>query len=196
MAEETKSEVQEQAESAAPAAPKAPGIMKLVKVVAIISVVVVLQVIAASAMIPSAEETVAIGEKLLAAEDAEASKSEEEATDEPKEAEEAVKIVEVALGSYHVVTFDPATGASINIDFDLYGTVLEEESSEFYQLYTANQRRLEEQVVVTMRGTELTDLSDAGLGLIKRKILEKTNRALGKPLLREVVFPNFSFLER
>ena len=41
-----------------------------------------------------------------------------------------------------------------------------------------------------------SDLTEAGLGLIKRKILEKTNRALGKPLLQEAVFSKFSFIER
>jgi hypothetical protein len=34
------------------------------------------------------------------------------------------------------------------------------------------------------------------LGLLKRIILEKTNRALGKPLVREAVVSQFSFIER
>ena len=42
----------------------------------------------------------------------------------------------------------------------------------------------------------MTDLTDAGLGLIKRMILEKSNRALGKPLLHEAIFSRFSFEER
>jgi len=104
--------------------------------------------------------------------------------------------LEVNLGSYHVLVYEPDSGSSLNIDFELYGTVLAEEESEFYQLFAVNQHRIEEQVVITMRGTELTDLTAAELGLIKRKILEKTNRALGKPLLREVLFPKFSFTER
>ena len=41
-----------------------------------------------------------------------------------------------------------------------------------------------------------TDLTDAGLGLIKRQILEKTNRAMGQPLLKEVLFSKFNFVER
>jgi flagellar FliL protein len=47
-----------------------------------------------------------------------------------------------------------------------------------------------------MHGTEAPDLTNAGLGLIKRQILEKTNRALGQPLLKEVLFSKFNFVER
>ena len=84
----------------------------------------------------------------------------------------------------------------MNVDFELYATVLADEEGEFFQLYEANQIRIREQILVTIRSTAITDLTDAGLGLIKRKILEKTNRALGKPLLHEAVFSDFSFVER
>jgi hypothetical protein len=49
---------------------------------------------------------------------------------------------------------------------------------------------------MTLHGAESADLTDAGLGLIKRRILEKTNRALGQPLLKEVLFSKFNFVER
>jgi hypothetical protein len=84
----------------------------------------------------------------------------------------------------------------LNVDFELYGTVLADEEGDFFQLYEANQIRIREQILVTIRSTSVTELSEAGLGLIKRKILEKTNRALGKPLLHEAVFSKFSFIER
>ena len=47
-----------------------------------------------------------------------------------------------------------------------------------------------------MRSVELGDLNDAGLGLIKRRILEKTNKTLGHPFLQGVVFSQFSFIEQ
>ena len=43
---------------------------------------------------------------------------------------------------------------------------------------------------------EPADLADPGLGLIKRRILEKSNALLGKPLLRAVVFSEFSYMEQ
>ena len=37
------------------------------------------------------------------------------------------------------------------------------------------QQRFRESVIITFRGAEMNDLSDAGLGLLKRTISEKTN---------------------
>lgn len=188
----------------APVAKKPPGIMTLVKALAAISVLVLLQLVGVSMLIPSAEDTTKIAEKLAAA-DAAHEAEEEGATaahDEHAEGEEghgeegSHDMHEVKLGSYHVVTFNTDTGRSLNIDFELYGTVLAKEEQEFTHLFEANKVRLREQILVTVRGTDVTDLSDPDLGLLKRQILEKTNRTLGKPLLSEAIFSKFSFIER
>jgi hypothetical protein len=174
-----------------------PGLMTLVKAVAIIAIIMAVEMVAASAILPSAEETEVISEKLVAAE---AAKESAERSADNSKADQPVEPLaethEVSLGAFHILTYQPVSGASINIDFDLYGTVLAEEESEFYQLFASNQRRIEEQVVIAMRGANSADLTDAGLGLIKRKILEKTNRALGKPLLQEAIFSKFLFQEQ
>ncbi len=176
---------------------KSPGLMTLVKAVAVISVIVVVEIVAASALIPTAEETATAGEKIVAAEAALGQENGEgEKSEQQQDSEPWVDTREVSLGPFHVVTVEHSSGASISIDFELYGTVLAEEKEEFYSLFEINQHRIEEQVVITMRGVEMTDLSDANLGLIKRKILEKTNRALGKPLLREAIFSKFLHVER
>ena len=47
-----------------------------------------------------------------------------------------------------------------------------------------------------MRSAEGSDLADAGLGLIKRQILEKTNALLGKPLVKVVIISDFSYMEQ
>ena len=180
-----------------PTKKKGPGLMTIIKAMAIISIIVVVEMVAASAILPSAEETKNISKKLVAAETAtEPSDTSSTDNETDKKSGPLADTREVSLGAFHVLTYQPASGASINIDFELYGTVLAEEESEFIQLFESNQRRIEEQVVFTMRGAETSDLTDAGLGLIKRKILEKTNRALGKPLLQEAIFSKFSFLEQ
>ncbi len=171
------------------------GLLTLVKAVSVLSVLVVIQIAAASVFLPSASDTAETAE-MIASADAERDSKEEEVVEEEKEVGLSDKMVEVELGAYHVLTYDPVTGSSLNVDFDLFATVLEDEESEFYELYNANQQRVREQVLITVRGMEVTDFTDAGLGLIKRKILEKTNRALGKPLLHEAVFSKFSFIER
>jgi hypothetical protein len=177
---------------------KRPGLMTVVKAAAFISVIVLLEVAAASILVPSASETVDTAEKLAAAEAArEVVKDGEEAGEGSQSNSLALRDMrEVSLGSYHVLNYNPDSGSSLNVDFELYGTVLADEQDDFFQLYEANQIRIREQILVTIRSTSVIELSEAGLGLIKRKILEKTNRALGKPLIHEAVFSKFSFIER
>ena len=178
--------------------PKKRGLMTIVKAIAFLSVIILLEVAAASMLFPSGEETQEIAEKLAVAEAArEVEKGEDASEEDSYQGTLAMRDMrEVPLGDYHVMTYNQNTGISMNVDFELYGTVLADEESDFFHLYEANKVRIREQILVTIRSMDVTDLTDAGLGLIKRKILEKTNRALGKPLLHEAVFSEFSFVER
>ena len=178
--------------------PKKRGLMTIIKAMAFISVIVLLEVAAASMLLPSGDETKEIADKLAAAEAArEVVSGDEQAEEDAYKGTLAMRDMrEVPLGDYHVMTYNQNTGVSMNVDFELYGTVLADEESDFFHLYESNKVRVREQILVTIRSVDVTDLSEAGLGLIKRKILEKTNRALGKPLLHEAVFSQFSFVER
>lgn len=104
--------------------------------------------------------------------------------------------VERELGQFSVTTFHPTANTTMRIDFRLYGTIDTAEAEEFEVALEQNQHRIRDQVIVTIRSCELVDLTDAGLGLIKRRILEKTNQALGRPFLKGVVFSDFSYIEQ
>lgn len=190
------------AQEPAPEAPaaKKPGVMTLVKAVAIVAVVVLAQVCAGAMLIPSAEETREVGKQLAGAGHGE--EGEHSAGEEGGHGEEGGEhghgelSREVTLGTYHIVSFNPKTGASLSVDFELFGTVLAEEEPEFAHLYEAHEKRISEQITIAVRGLQAEDMADPGLGLIKRIILEKVNRALGKTLVREAVFSEFSFIER
>jgi hypothetical protein len=56
--------------------------------------------------------------------------------------------------------------------------------------------RFRDMVISEIRHLENADLADPGLGLIKRRILEKSNALFGKPILKSVVFPDFSYIEQ
>jgi len=171
--------------------------MPVVQAVSIISIIVLVEIIVITMLLPSAGETRQIAEKLATASVSGGLEEGELEHDGQQSAYLARNDVrEVNLGSYHVVTYNPDTGSSMNVDFVLYGTVLASDESQFQRLYDAHQIRIREQILLTVRGTEVADLSDAQLGLLKRQILEKTNRALGRPLLLEAVFSKFSFIER
>jgi hypothetical protein len=103
---------------------------------------------------------------------------------------------EVDLGQYALTSHQPATNRTLLVDFHLYAIVASEDEAAFRQRFEQNKHRFREQVIVTMRGAETADFADPGLGLIKRLILEKSNAVLGKPLLRSVIFSEFTFLEQ
>jgi hypothetical protein len=179
-------------------APRGPGVMTLVKGLAFVSVIVLIEVAAAMAFLPSSDETRATGRRLAAAaRGADAphpTAAADHGDDHPHEALPAT--VEASLGPYHVIAFNPSTGASMSIDFELFGVVLATDEPEFQQRFALHAKRLNEQVTIAIRGMESADFTDPGLGLIKRVVLEKVNRALGKPLVREAVFSEFAFIER
>ncbi len=104
--------------------------------------------------------------------------------------------LEVDLGEFHVIAFQPVSNTTLRIDFHLFGTIDADDKNDFDRAWEENTHRIRDQVIVTVRGCELSELTDAGLGLIKRKILEKSNRTLGKPLLQAVIFSEFSFIEQ
>jgi flagellar basal body-associated protein FliL len=116
--------------------------------------------------------------------------------DETEVEKEAVAQSEVDLGSFNVTSFQPSSNSTFRIDFHLYGTVNTAEKEDFLSRLEESQHRFRDQIIIIVRSAEIADLSDAGLGTLKRKILEKTNRILGKPLLQSVIFSDFLFIEQ
>jgi len=114
----------------------------------------------------------------------------------PSEGEEPPGQVEVDLGEFAVTAYQPISNTTLRIDFHLYGTVATEDEKAFLDRLGGNMHRFRDQVIVTLRSSDITDLTDAGLGLIKRKILEKSNAMLGHRYLRAVIFSDFSFIEQ
>lgn len=109
----------------------------------------------------------------------------------------AGEYVEVELGKFSVMAFHPnTTNSTLVIDFHLYGAVKHADEADFTHLFEANEKRFRDEIITTVRSAELAELTDPGLGLIKRKFLATTNRLLGKPLLQAVVFSDFSFIEQ
>ena len=154
-------------------------------------------IVAAAMLAPTAQETEKLAEQLAAASKGEASHDEgEEHQDGHAEHHDLEELHEVELGSFNITRFNPTTNTTLAIDFELFGTVLGDEEAEFHHLFEHSKARVREQVTMTLHSAESADLRDAGLGLIKRRILEKTNRALGQPLLEEVLFSKFNFVER
>lgn len=192
-------------EAPAEAAADAPakGGSKITKLVipAFLGVVMLVECAVAYFLIPSSEDIAAKAEATVA-EGAEDGHGEEgEHGEHGKHGDEHGKgdgehLLEVNLGNYGISSHNPVSNTTMRIIFDLFGTVKEEEEAEFTELFEKNQHRLRDTVIFEIRSAELTDLTDPGLGLIKRRILEKSNTLLGKAILQEVFVSDFSFLEQ
>ena len=194
MADEPVEQPEEPTEEPAPKRNWA-GLFPLVKAIAFVSIVVVVEIVAASMLAPTAQETERLAQQFVAATEGKTADFEEAEGHENGHAH-AEDVREVELGIYNITRYNPKTNTTMAIDFELYGTVLADDAAEFQHVFENSQARVREQVIMTLHSAESTDLTDAGLGLIKRRILEKTNRALGQPLLQEVLFSKFNFVER
>ena len=75
-------------------------------------------------------------------------------------------------------------------------SVLDKHGDELARRLEEHKHQVRDNIIVIIRSAEITDLTDAGLGLIKRRILETTNKTLGKPLLQGIMFSDFSFVEQ
>ena len=111
-------------------------------------------------------------------------------------AADVVGPTEVDLGQFTVTSHQPAASTTMRIDFHLYGIIAGKNKEEFEKALKEVHQRFREQVLVTVRSAEGTDLADPGLGLIKRQILEKSNALLGKAMLRAVIISDFSYMEQ
>lgn len=160
--------------------------MKTLVIAGFVGAVILVECLAAYYLIPSSAQVEA---NALAR--AEEKKEEEHHGDEHGESHGAS--VEVELGKYNITVHRPASDVTLRVTFLLIGTVDHDEHEAFVPLFDKNQHRLRDKIIFEIRNCELSDLTDPGLGLIKRRILAKSNELLGKPILQSVVFSEFSY---
>lgn len=184
-----------------PAAVEAPAeaegessVFTKIKVLLFVALVIAAECFLAYLYLPSASKTAAMaGATLEAGAQAAASAGQGEL---PKPPEDVADQVEVDLGEFSIAAYQPVSETTLRADFHLWGMVHQKDYDEFLTLMEDNLHRFREQVIVIIRLADVNDLTDPGLGLIKRKILEKTNQTLGKRLLRVVIFDDFSLIEQ
>ncbi|MGE0757318.1 MAG: hypothetical protein AB7F89_24735 [Pirellulaceae bacterium] len=184
---------QAKAESPAPAAaPTKSSFFSKLMIAGFMLAVVTVECALAYFMIPSAEQVAALAQENL--------KQQLPSTLNPdgedSEGKSAKPVVEIELGEYSVTVTRPNSPTVLRVDFHLVGTADEELASEVKSAFDHNVHRFRDMVISEIRHLETTDFADPGLGLIKRRILEKSNALFGKPILKSVVFPDFSYFEQ
>ncbi len=103
---------------------------------------------------------------------------------------------EMDLGEFRVTAYQPVSNTTLRLDFQIYGAVFNSQVEEFDGVFNAKRQRFRDQVITMIRTVDMVDFTEAGLGLIKRRILETTNKTFGKPYLQSVIFSEFSFVEQ
>jgi hypothetical protein len=81
------------------------------------------------------------------------------------------------------------------LSFHLYGTLSESKHAEFTARFEAQHYRLRQEVLVLLRGAELELLTDPDLTELKKQLLARLNRLLGKASLNELIVSDFAILE-
>ncbi|HEV3417019.1 MAG TPA: flagellar basal body-associated FliL family protein [Pirellulales bacterium] len=185
-----------------------------VKIGAIVGAIVLSQCVLAYLYLPGGDSAAKADAKKEAAAAQAMEKPEKEAASEAR-----AELREVDLGKFSLTAFDPNSNTTSLIDFQLVGTVaaehdekaakgggehgghgkpgeVEEDNSPFGKLFKRNRNRFRDQVITIIRNAQMADLTDPGLGLIKRQILAKTNSLLGEPLLKEVLFSDFAVVQQ
>ncbi len=173
--------------------PTVRGCFGKVKAAVFITVVIAIECAVAYFYIPSSSETASMAGATLGINPETGRQPSPELM---QTSQETVNQVEVRLGEFSVTAFQPVSNSTLRIDFQLYGTIALNDEADFFRRFEENRHRFREQVIVTIRTADITDLTEAQLGLIRRRVLERGNRVLGKPLLRGVIFSDFSFIEQ
>ena len=101
---------------------------------------------------------------------------------------------EVDLGTFSL-TVSVAQAKPLLLSFHLYGTLNEAKHAEFTARYEAQHHRLRQEVLVLMRGTDMDMLTDPDLTELKKLLLARINRLLGKASLNDIVISDFATLE-
>ncbi len=168
------------------------GFVKLLVPIGIVSALVVVELVAAAVLLPTAQQTDAVARELAAARAGEDS----DTASGPEENFSGEDLREVELGKIPVTRYNPESDTTLNIDIELFAVVLADDVDLMQTRLAANASRVKEQIILTLLSSNTADLSDPGLGLIKRRISDKVNRALGRTLVREVLVTKFNFVER
>src|SRR5207248_1900609 len=107
----------------------------------------VVQIVVASMLAPSAQDTAKLAKDLAVASTGHPADAPDEQTKDVKgHAAHEEDLKEVDLGTYNITRYNPATNTTLAIDFDLFGTVLADDLSIFQHRFESSNARIKEQI--------------------------------------------------
>ena len=110
---------------------------------------------------------------------------------EPSESLQNEERDEFDLGEY--VYFDSdTTNLPLRLSIHLYGLVNKKDTEEYNKRYDIHKNRIRNAILVILRSSKQSDLTDPTLGVIKNKIMVKVNEILGMPLVKGVIYTDIA----
>jgi len=170
------------------------SILAKVKILVFLALVIAAECFLAWLYLPSASKTAEMAGVALGAEAPAEPAADQGQSSTPED--DLTGWLEVDLGEFTVMSYQPVSGSTLRVYFHLWGRLHETDHEEFLALMEAHLHRFREEIQFAVRSAEIADLTDPRLALLKRKTLERTNKTLGKPLLRVVIFDDFSMIEQ
>ncbi len=178
-------------ENADPVPEKKSGLFGKIKILVVVVLVLAVECVLAYFFLPSEDETLAMARERQKMKQLDSLP--DVALDELENPEDTI---EIDLGDHRITLSQPQRNTTLQINFHLHAIVGKERQEEMTEALEKHRNAVAEQVLVIIRSADLNELHEPGLGLIKRKILDKVNRILGKPLVTELLVTQFSFLEQ
>lgn len=170
------------AEKSAGGPQAASGMMGKVVIGAIISVVILVETVVAFMIMPDASTVRTQAEANLK----KASDDKKEDADIPTD-EKKGPDAELEIGSFSIMLHDGASDTTLQVTCKIYCTVSETDKADAEKLLANNKNRIRERITIQFRQSDLNDFKESDLGLLKLKILEKTNQILGKNVIKEIL---------
>ncbi len=98
---------------------------------------------------------------------------------------------EVDLGEFTFTEGDQ-TNVPFRLSIHFYGLVNKKDREEYDKRYEIHKNRIRNAILVILRSSQQSEITDPSLGLIKNKIMVKVNDLLGMPLVKGVIYTDIA----
>ena len=98
---------------------------------------------------------------------------------------------EVDLEEFTFTEGDP-TGTPFRLSIHFYGLINKKDREEYNKRYELNKKRIRNAILVILRSSQQSEITDPSLSLIKNKIMVKVNDILGMPLVKGIVYTDIA----
>jgi hypothetical protein len=154
-----------------------------------VSAVIITETFVFFFLVPSGEEVAALAESRLIAAAREIDGGHEPSSSETE------KVIEFDLGTYSVSFIPPGADHNYRVEFRLFATVNAKDKEHLQALFDERNSRFRHRLILEIRNTGLSELSENQLGLIQRRILATSTEVLGEPILLSVGFNDYQVME-